>query len=151
MSQPPAGAQLSEDGAYWWDDQSQQWQLVDSGAGTSSSEAGPSSSSAPDASGAQLSEDGNYRWDGSQWQPVDGGSGEAGGASGAEGAGGTGGAAGGLPEGYVTIPDDLLSMLQNLDNDVPEMAALAQVGDGETYLASNLGVPVPDDDGTAYA
>ncbi len=28
MTTPPAGAQLSEDGQYWWDDAAQQWQPV---------------------------------------------------------------------------------------------------------------------------
>ena len=28
MSTPPAGAQMSEDGNYWWDEQNQQWQLA---------------------------------------------------------------------------------------------------------------------------
>jgi hypothetical protein len=48
----PAGAQLSEDGNYWWD--GAQWQPVSSSTG----EAG------------QISPDGNYRWDGTAWQPM---------------------------------------------------------------------------------
>ena len=31
MSAPPPGAQLSEDGAYWWDEPNQQWQLAAAG------------------------------------------------------------------------------------------------------------------------
>jgi hypothetical protein len=30
MDQPPAGAQYSPDGAYWWDETDQQWKLVSS-------------------------------------------------------------------------------------------------------------------------
>ncbi len=29
MAVAPAGAQISEDGHYWWDEQNQQWQLND--------------------------------------------------------------------------------------------------------------------------
>jgi hypothetical protein len=47
----PEGAQLSEDGSYWWD--GSDWQPVPQG---------------PDE--GQLSEDGYYQWDGSDWQPV---------------------------------------------------------------------------------
>ncbi|HEV7146268.1 MAG TPA: hypothetical protein VGN48_04650 [Pedococcus sp.] len=53
MTDPPPGAQISMDGAYWWDDSTQQWQPMRTG-----------------QSSGQLSEDGNYRWDGSAWQPV---------------------------------------------------------------------------------
>ena len=53
----PDGAQLSEDGKYWWD--GSDWPPVpEDGGGTT--EVG------------QLSEDGQWQWDGSQWQPADG-------------------------------------------------------------------------------
>jgi hypothetical protein len=63
----PDGAQLSEDGKYWWD--GSDWQPVpeDQGGGDGSTEVG------------QLSDDGKWKWDGSQWQPVDGEGGEGGG------------------------------------------------------------------------
>ncbi|MGB3445026.1 MAG: hypothetical protein WBA97_40340 [Actinophytocola sp.] len=61
----PDGAQLSEDGKYWWD--GADWQPVPEG-GEQSTEVG------------QLSEDGKWQWDGSQWQPAgDGAGGGAGG------------------------------------------------------------------------
>jgi hypothetical protein len=53
----PDGAQLSEDGKYWWD--GADWQPVPEDAGGS-------------AEVGQLSEDGQWKWDGSQWQPADG-------------------------------------------------------------------------------
>jgi len=56
----PDGAQLSEDGNYWWD--GSQWQPVADSSTASSSSGGTEVGT--------LSEDGNYRWDGSQWQPV---------------------------------------------------------------------------------
>ncbi|TDV40387.1 hypothetical protein [Actinophytocola oryzae] len=52
----PDGAQLSEDGKYWWD--GSDWQPVPEDGG-GSTEVG------------QLSEDGKWKWDGSQWQPAD--------------------------------------------------------------------------------
>jgi hypothetical protein len=51
----PDGAQLSEDGKYWWD--GADWQPVPE---EGSTEVG------------QLSDDGKWKWDGSEWQPVDG-------------------------------------------------------------------------------
>lgn len=51
----PDGAQLSEDGKYWWD--GSDWQPVPEDGGG--------------AEEGQLSEDGQWKWDGSQWQPVD--------------------------------------------------------------------------------
>jgi hypothetical protein len=33
MAEVPEGAQLSADGHYWWDEDTQQWQLVDDSAG----------------------------------------------------------------------------------------------------------------------
>lgn len=54
----PEGAQLSEDGKYWWD--GSDWQPVPEDGG-GSVEVG------------QLSEDGQWQWDGSQWQPAEGG------------------------------------------------------------------------------
>jgi hypothetical protein len=54
----PEGAQLSEDGNYWWD--GSDWQPVTQ---DSTQEATPEE--------GQLSEDGYYRWDGSDWQPVE--------------------------------------------------------------------------------
>jgi hypothetical protein len=64
----PDGAQLSEDGKYWWD--GADWQPVPEGGDEQSTEVG------------QLSDDGQWKWDGSQWQPVDGADGSAGGDSG---------------------------------------------------------------------
>ncbi|HEX6351919.1 hypothetical protein [Actinophytocola sp.] len=52
----PDGAQLSEDGKYWWD--GSDWQPVPEDGG-GSVEVG------------QLSEDGQWKWDGSQWQPAE--------------------------------------------------------------------------------
>lgn len=59
----PEGAQLSEDGNYWWD--GSDWQLVEQ-KGAGGTEVGT------------RSEDGNYWWDGSDWQPVDTSEGGAG-------------------------------------------------------------------------
>ncbi|MFI7674428.1 hypothetical protein [Actinophytocola sp. NPDC049390] len=56
----PEGAQLSEDGRYWWD--GADWQPVPDGE-TQQAEVGA------------LSDDGKWKWDGSQWQPVDDGAG----------------------------------------------------------------------------
>lgn len=56
----PDGAQLSEDGKYWWD--GADWQPVPEDGG-GSTEVG------------QLSDDGKWKWDGSEWQPVDEGEG----------------------------------------------------------------------------
>jgi hypothetical protein len=54
----PDGAQLSEDGKYWWD--GADWQPVpEDGGGEQSTEVG------------QLSDDGKWKWDGSEWKPVD--------------------------------------------------------------------------------
>ncbi len=61
----PDGAQLSEDGKYWWD--GTDWQSVpEDGSGAGGTAVG------------QVSEDGQWKWDGSQWQPADsaGGSGD---------------------------------------------------------------------------
>jgi hypothetical protein len=72
----PDGAQLSEDGKFWWD--GGDWQPVPQG-GEQSTQVG------------QLSEDGNWKWDGSDWQPADaGGQDHAGGHAGghADGQGG---------------------------------------------------------------
>jgi hypothetical protein len=66
----PDGAQLSEDGKYWWD--GSDWQPVPEDGG-GSTEVG------------QLSDDGKWKWDGDQWQPVDD---ETGDGAGAEDAGG---------------------------------------------------------------
>jgi hypothetical protein len=55
MTTIPEGAQLSEDGNYWWD--GAEWQPATGGGGTETQD-------------GQLSEDGNYQWDGSEWQPV---------------------------------------------------------------------------------
>lgn len=60
----PDGAQLSEDGKYWWD--GSDWQPVPEDGGGS-------------AEVGQVSEDGQWKWDGSQWQPVDGAEGGEGG------------------------------------------------------------------------
>jgi hypothetical protein len=52
----PDGAQVSDDGKYWWD--GSDWQPVPEDGG--STEVG------------QLSDDGQWQWDGSAWQPVSG-------------------------------------------------------------------------------
>jgi len=57
----PEGAQLSDDGKYWWD--GTDWQPVPEG-DTQQAEVGA------------LSDDGKWQWDGSQWQPADGGTGD---------------------------------------------------------------------------
>jgi hypothetical protein len=54
----PAGAQLSDDGNYWWD--GADWQPVQAGDGSGGIEYGT------------RSDDGNYWWDGSDWQPAEG-------------------------------------------------------------------------------
>lgn len=74
----PDGAQLSEDGKYWWD--GGDWQPVPDG-GEQSTQVG------------QLSDDGQWKWDGSQWQPVSG-DGAADHGAGGHGAGDHGAAAG---------------------------------------------------------
>ncbi len=51
----PEGAQLSEDGKYWWD--GADWQAVPEG-------------EAQTAEVGQVSEDGRWTWDGSAWQPA---------------------------------------------------------------------------------
>jgi hypothetical protein len=66
----PDGAQLSEDGKYWWD--GADWQPVPEDGAEKSTEVG------------QLSDDGQWKWDGSQWQPVE----DTGGADGTDGGGG---------------------------------------------------------------
>lgn len=68
----PAGAQVSDDGNYYWDGGN--WVPVQGG--STSTDAGSG-----DAQQGQLSEDGNYRWNGTDWVPVsgdgtDGGGGE---------------------------------------------------------------------------
>jgi hypothetical protein len=64
MTAIPEGAQLSDDGSYWWD--GADWQPVDQG--------GQGDQGGQDATTeqGQLSDDGQYRWDGSEWQPVEG-------------------------------------------------------------------------------
>ena len=57
----PEGAQLSDDGKYWWD--GTDWQPVPEG-DTQQAEVGA------------LSDDGKWQWDGSQWQPADGATGD---------------------------------------------------------------------------
>jgi hypothetical protein len=57
----PDGAQLSEDGKYWWD--GADWQPVPEDGNDNSNDGGS-------AEVGQLSEDGQWKWDGSQWQPV---------------------------------------------------------------------------------
>lgn len=63
----PDGAQLSEDGKYWWD--GADWQPVpgDDAQGSGQTEVGT------------LSDDGQWKWDGSQWQPAGDGANGAGG------------------------------------------------------------------------
>jgi hypothetical protein len=76
MTQVPTGAQLSDDGQWWWD--GNQWQPVpDAGAApaqASTAEATPASGADPASASSQgagqLSEDGQWQWDGSQWQPA---------------------------------------------------------------------------------
>ncbi len=140
----PDGAQLSEDGSYWWDganwqantddDQSQQ-----PAAGSQAAAGSPDAGAQPDG---QLSEDGQYRWDGTAWQPVD---------QSQAGSSGTSGTDAGLPEGTVLIPQDLLDQLADPDSISPETAAIYYSGGGEAYVASLVGeMPSPDDD-TAIA
>jgi len=73
----PEGAQLSDDGKYWWD--GTDWQPVPEG-DTQQAEVGA------------LSDDGQWQWDGSQWQPAGGG-----------GAGGGGGLADALAQQGIAI------------------------------------------------
>lgn len=52
MAVQPPGAQVSEDGHYWWDEQAQQWQPVEDGAAsTASSSAAASGSDGEPAAG----------------------------------------------------------------------------------------------------
>jgi hypothetical protein len=69
----PAGAQLSDDGNYWWDGNA--WQPVSGGGGVATD----SGSSGGGTQQGQLSEDGNYRWNGTDWEPVSGAGGGDGG------------------------------------------------------------------------
>ena len=59
----PDGAQLSEDGKYWWD--GADWQPVPEDGNDNSNADGSTEV-------GQLSDDGQWKWDGSQWQPADG-------------------------------------------------------------------------------
>jgi hypothetical protein len=69
----PAGAQVSDDGNYWWD--GSDWQPVSGGGVATDSGSGDGG-----AAQGQLSDDGNYRWNGTDWEPVSGdGSGDGGG------------------------------------------------------------------------
>jgi len=65
----PDGAQLSEDGKYWWD--GADWQPVPEDGNDNSNDGGSTEV-------GQLSEDGQWKWDGSQWQAVDGADGDGG-------------------------------------------------------------------------
>ena len=51
MAAAPPGAQVSEDGHYWWDESGQQWQLVEDGPGASSAASDSGGSSDPAAQG----------------------------------------------------------------------------------------------------
>jgi hypothetical protein len=113
----PDGAQLSEDGRYWWD--GADWQPVPEGHGNDGSAGGEQP-----AETGQLSEDGQWKWDGSEWQPVDGGH-AAGGAAGHDGAaaghhGGTAGHDGAAAGG------DLAAALAQ--KDIPITADAADAG-----------------------
>lgn len=121
----PEGAQLSDDGMYWWD--GSQWQLVNDGEDASSSADAVGSADDGSDSTGQLSEDGQYRWDGSQWQPVDE-------ASAQEYDDSQGGAS--FDPGEFT---ELFSLVEVQSED--------QV---ETYFAS-LGIEIPADDDEAMA
>lgn len=79
----PEGAQLSDDGKYWWD--GTDWQAVPEG-DTQQAEVGA------------LSDDGKWQWDGTQWQPADGGTGD--------GASAGGGLAGALAQQGIAIQAD---------------------------------------------
>ncbi len=69
MTQVPSGAQLSDDGQWWWD--GSQWQPVPApGAAAPAAAADPAA--APAQAAGQLSDDGQWQWDGTQWQPVQG-------------------------------------------------------------------------------
>jgi hypothetical protein len=46
MNNVPEGAQLSEDGYYWWDSEKETWQPVDGGSASDSSSAGATASTA---------------------------------------------------------------------------------------------------------
>ena len=71
----PDGAQLSEDGKYWWD--GADWQPVSTEDSKDSSTPGNTGGNT-DGGGeqstevGQRSEDGQWQWDGSQWQPAEG-------------------------------------------------------------------------------
>jgi hypothetical protein len=71
----PDGAQLSEDGKYWWD--GADWQPVPTDSADGSTPGGEGSTEV-----GQRSEDGQWQWDGSQWQPADGADGAGGEAGG---------------------------------------------------------------------
>lgn len=68
----PDGAQLSEDGKYWWD--GADWQPVPEGSAEQSAEHSQEV--------GKLSDDGQWKWDGNEWQPVDGAGGADGGGDG---------------------------------------------------------------------
>lgn len=53
VSTPPAGAQMSEDGNYWWDEQNNQWQLANASPAPAD---GSSSSSSSGGAGASQGE-----------------------------------------------------------------------------------------------
>ncbi len=144
----PEGAQLSEDGNYWWDTSANEWKSVADTPADAASSAGAATGSsdtpADTQQEGQLSPDGNYRWDGSQWQPVE--------ATPADGAAGTeGGAAGAAAgDGQVVIPDDLQQELVGWKSSFPELATLMDTGDHDTYLAQVVGItPGPDDNAVA--
>jgi hypothetical protein len=145
MDQPPADAQYSPDGQYWWDPEDQQWKNA-TGAAQSSATAGATAAGATphDPAVGDLSPDGFYRWDGTTWQAVEN-------AGQTDASHGSGADAHGTPEGYVQMDHELADMFQNFDSHFAELAQIAAAGDGENYLAMN-GVPAPPQDGdTALA
>jgi hypothetical protein len=75
----PDGAQLSEDGKYWWD--GADWQPVSAEDSKDGSTPGNTSGGEQSTEVGQRSEDGQWQWDGSQWQPAEGGAGGGDGAA----------------------------------------------------------------------
>jgi hypothetical protein len=107
----PDGAQLSEDGKYWWD--GADWQPVPEGHGRDRDTAGGEQSTQV----GQLSDDGQWKWDGSEWQPVTDTSGDPNDPNSGGTHGGTEGSAGG---------GDLASALAQ--QDIPIAAEHADAG-----------------------
>jgi hypothetical protein len=123
----PDGAQLSEDGKYWWD--GSDWQPVPEDAGGTAEE-------------GQLSEDGKWKWDGSQWQPVDDAEGGGGDLHQALTSEGFEIAAENADAGYVQqMYDHLNDWYSNLgDDDKAIFDALSQKGGDQILADPEVGV-----------